>query len=154
GVALRLARRGRYQQSITLVCSGNWAAVSLLTFIDPNALPIMLLLALVPVVFAEPYVSSQRGLLFTLITFGSVVAVAALARFHDISRWAAHAPRAIESAFINVSPPVLAVYILVIGWNNAAALRTSEKLLAERAAQLGASRSGLITAADEERRRL
>jgi len=39
-------------------------------------------------------------------------------------------------------------------WNNAAALRVSENLVAERAAELQASRSRLITAADEERRRL
>ena len=39
-------------------------------------------------------------------------------------------------------------------WNNAAALRTSEGRLAEHAAQLAASRTRLITAADEERRRL
>ena len=154
GVALRLARRGRYQQSITLVCIGNWAAVSVLTFIDPNALPVMLLLALVPVVFAEPYVSSQRGLVFTLITVGCVVALAALARFQDITHVAAHFPRVIESAFMNVALPVLAVDILVIVWNNAAALRESEELLADRAAQLTASRIRLVTAADDERRRI
>src|SRR5215472_5979459 len=69
-VALRLARRGRNQQSITLVCIGNWATVSLVTPLAPDSMPVMLLLALVPVVFAEPYVSSQRGLVFTLITVG------------------------------------------------------------------------------------
>jgi signal transduction histidine kinase len=153
GVALRLARRGRYQQSMTLVCIGNWAAVLLLTFIVPDALPVYLLLALVPVVFAEPYVSSQRGLVFTLITVGCVVAQAALARFQDISHVAAHF-HALNSTFYNVALPVLAVYILVIVWNNAAALRVSEKLLADRAAQLTASRTRLITAADDERRRL
>jgi signal transduction histidine kinase len=50
--------------------------------------------------------------------------------------------------------PINAFHILVIVWNNAAALRVSENMLAERAAQLAASRSRLITAADEERRRL
>jgi signal transduction histidine kinase len=154
GVALRLALRGRHQQSITLVCIGNWAAVSLVTFIVPDLVPVMLLLALVPVVFAEPYVSSQRGLVFTLITVGCVVALAALARFQDISHLTARFPHAINSAAINVELPVLAVYILVIVWNNAAALRVSEKLLADRAAQLTASRTRLITAADDERRRL
>ncbi len=44
--------------------------------------------------------------------------------------------------------------MLLIVWNNAAALRVSQKLLADRAAQLAASRTRLITAADEERRRL
>jgi signal transduction histidine kinase len=147
GVALRLARRGRYRQSITLVCIGNWAAVLLITFIVPNLLPVMVLAALVPVVFAERYVSSQRGLVFTLITVGCVLALAALARFQDITHLAAHSPHAIESAFINLVLPMIAVYILVIAWNNATALRESESMLTERAARL-------VTAADEERRRL
>jgi signal transduction histidine kinase len=154
GIALRLARRGRYQQSITLVCIGNWAAVLLVTFIVPNLLPVMVLGALLPVVFAEPYVRSQRGLVLTLITAGCVLALAALARFQDITHVAAHSPHQIESAFINLVLPFIAVYILLIVWNNAAALRMSEQLLAERAVQLAASRSRLITAADDERRRL
>ena len=154
GVALRLARRGKYQQSITLACIGNWAAVLLVTLIVPDTMPVMLLLALVPVVFAEPYISSQRGLVFNLITVGCVVALAALARFQDFSHLDVHFPHAINSAFISVALPVLGVQILVIVWNNAAALRESENLLADRAAQLTASRTRLISAADDERRRL
>ena len=50
--------------------------------------------------------------------------------------------------------PLNALHLMVIVWNNAAALRTSEGQLAERAAELAASRTRLITAADEERRRL
>ncbi len=50
--------------------------------------------------------------------------------------------------------PLNAFHLLVIVWNNAAALRTSEGQLAERAAELAASRTRLTTAADEERRRL
>ena len=47
-----------------------------------------------------------------------------------------------------------AFHILVIAWNNAAALAVSESMLAERAAEVEASRGRLVTAADEERRRL
>jgi signal transduction histidine kinase len=153
-VALRLARHRRYQQSITLVCIGNWASVSLITFVAPALLPVMVLAALIPVVFAEPYIRWQRGLAFTVITAGCVLALGALARFQNISHLAGQAPRWIETAFIVAALPVNALLILVIVWNNANALRTSEKLLAERAAQLAASRNRLITAADEERRRL
>ena len=153
-VALRLARHRRYQQSITLVCIGNWASVSLITFIAPALLPVMVLAALIPVVFAEPYIRWQRGLAFTVITAGCVLALGALARFQNISHLAGQAPRWIETAFIVAALPVNALLILVIVWNNANALRTSEKLLAERAAQLAASRTRLITAADVERRRL
>jgi signal transduction histidine kinase len=154
GVALRLARRGRYQQSITLVCIGHWAAVSLITFVAPALLPVMVLAALVPVVFAEPYIRWQRGLAFAVITAGCVLALAALARFQNVSPATGQALRWVETAFVVAALPVVAFHILVIVWNNAAALRVSEKLLAERAAQLEASRARLITAADEERRRL
>jgi signal transduction histidine kinase len=50
--------------------------------------------------------------------------------------------------------PLHAFHLLVIAFNNAGALAVSEQMLAERAAEVEASRSRLITAADEERRRL
>jgi signal transduction histidine kinase len=153
-VALRLAQRTRYQQSITLVCIGNWASVLLITFVAPAVLPVLVLLALVPVVFAQAYARWQRGLTFAVITAGCVLALGALARFQNVSHLAGQAPRWIETAFIVTALPVVAFHILVIVWINAAALRVSESMLAERAAQLAASRTRLITAADDERRRL
>ena len=152
--ALRLARHSRYQQSTTLFCIGTWASVLLLTFITPALLPVWMLGALVPVVFAEPYIRWQRGLAFAVITAGCALALGALARFQNISHLGGQSPRWIETAFIVAGLPYLTLQILVIVWNNANALRTSEAQLAERAAQLAASRTRLITAADEERRRL
>ncbi len=154
GVALRLARRGRYQRSITLVCIGNWAAVVFVTFVVPDLLPVMVLVALLPVVFAEPYIRWQRGLALTVIAAGCVLALGALARFQNISQLAGQGPRWIVTAVIIAALPINALHLLVIVWNNAAALRTSENLLAQRADELAASRTRLITAADEERRRL
>jgi signal transduction histidine kinase len=154
GAALRLARRGRYQRSITLVCIGNWAALLFVAFVTPDVLPVWVLGALLPVAFAEPYVRWQRGLTFTVITAGCVLALGALARFQNISQVGEHIPRAIQSAFLIPALVFGALHLLVIVWNNAAALRTSENLVAKRAAELAASRTRLITAADEERRRL
>ena len=147
GVALRLARHSRYEQSITLVCIGNWASVLLITFVVPALLPVMVLGALVPVVFAEPYVRWQRGLVLAVISVGCVLALGALARFQNVSHLAGHPPRWIETALIIALLPIAAVFIVVIVWASAAALRTSKEQLAERAARL-------VTAADEERRRL
>jgi signal transduction histidine kinase len=153
-VALSLARRGRHQQSITLACIGNWITVCLITFVAPALLPAMVLIALVPVVFAQPYIGWQRGLTFAAITAGCVLAVASAARFQHFIHLAGEPPRWIETAFIVIALPVNAFHILVIAWNNAAALAVSEQMLAERAAEVEASRGRLITAADEERRRL
>ena len=154
GVAMRLARHGRYQQSVTLVCIGNWAVLLFATFIVPDLLSVWVLGALVPVAFAQNYISWQRGLAFTAVTAGCVLAMGALARFQNIANLGAHTPRGIQSAIFIPALAVLALFLLVIVWNNAAALRRSESLLAQRADELAASRTRLITAADEERRRL
>jgi signal transduction histidine kinase len=155
GVALHLARRGRYQQAITLDCIGNWVTVFLITFVSPNLLPAMVLAALVPDVFAQPYIRWQHGLVFAVITASGVLALAAVARFQHVVHWVGQAPpHWIETAFIVVALPMNAFHVLVIAWNNAAALAVSENMLAERAAEVEASRRRLVTAADEERRRL
>jgi signal transduction histidine kinase len=153
-VALRLARLGRYQRSITLVCIATWISASLVTLLFPPFLPVMALVAMVPVVFAEPYIRWQRGLAFTVVTAVCVLGMAALARFTHIAPALHQAPRWLETVFIVVAVPFNVLHLMVIVWNNAAALRTSEGQLAERAAELAASRTRLITAADAERRRL
>ncbi len=157
GLALRLARRGDYQRSITLMCIGTWIATLIVTFVFPGLLPVMVLVALVPVVFAEPYLRWQQGLVFTVVTGLCVLAMAMMAtwaRFMPAAAADAAAPRWVGVAFIVGAVPVHAFHLLVIVWNNAAALRTSEGQLAERAAELTASRARLTTAADEERRRI
>ena len=154
GVTLRLARRGRYQQSVTLICIADWVVVLLYTLIVPDLLTVWVLAALVTAAFAQNYIPRQRGLAFTVITAGCVLAMGALARFQNIANLGAHTPRGIQSA---IFIPVLAVFalsLLLFVWNNAAALRMSENMLAKRAVELAASRTRLITAADEERRRL
>jgi signal transduction histidine kinase len=124
------------------------------TFVVPDLLPVWVLGALVPVAYLVAYSGWKRGLTFTVISAGWVLALGALARFQNVSHLSAHMPRAIQNAVFIPALVILALYLLVIVWNNAAALRTSEQLLAERAAQLAASSKRLITAADEERRRL
>jgi signal transduction histidine kinase len=143
GAGLRLWRRGRHRQAVLLVCIGNWATLLFVTFVLPVLLPVCVLGALVPAAFAEPYVRWQRGPTFTIITAGSVgcvLALAGLARFQNVSHVAGRVPRWIETAFLIPALVFLALLLLVIVWNDAAALRTS--------------RARLITATDEERRRL
>jgi hypothetical protein len=60
-IGLRLARLGRYSQSISLVCITNWISAVLVTVVNPNFLPVMALVALVPVVFAELYIAGNGG---------------------------------------------------------------------------------------------
>ena len=64
------------------------------------------LAAMVPVVFAEPYISLQRGLLFTVITAACVLAMATLARFTQLPDAVVQATRWIETAFIVIAVPL------------------------------------------------
>ena len=139
----RMTRRGRHRQALMLVCVSNWATLLFVTFVLPDLLPVCVLGALLPVAFAEPYIRWQRKPTFAIITAGTagcLLALAAIARFQNFSHLAGRAPRWIETAFFIPALVFLALYLLVIVWNNAAAVQTS--------------RARLITAADEERRRL
>ena len=153
-IGLVLVRHGDYQRSITVVCIGNWVGAMLITLISPPLLPVMVLVALVPVAFAEPYVSLRRGLVFTIVSAVAVLGMTVLARFTQISDAVGQVPHWVETAFVLIALPANALHLMAIVWNNAGALRTSESRLAEHAAELTASRTRLITAADEERRRL
>jgi signal transduction histidine kinase len=145
--ALRLVRHSRYQQSFALACIGNWASLLLLTFVNPDLVPEAVLAVMLPIVFAEPYVRWQRGLIFAVITVGCVLALGALARLQNFSHLAGQPPRWAETSFIIAEMPLSALLILVVVWRYTTALRASKEQLAERAARL-------VTAADEERRRL
>ncbi|MBV9353013.1 MAG: sensor histidine kinase, partial [Mycobacterium sp.] len=141
---VRLWRRGRRRQAVMLVCIGNWATFLFATFVLPDLLPVYVLAALLPVVIAAgPYGGWLPGATFALITAGyavCVLALAALARFQNISHLSAHMPRWITSALLIPLVVLMAFFVVVIVWNNAAKLRTS--------------RARLVTVADEERRRL
>jgi signal transduction histidine kinase len=166
--ALRLARDGRHQRSVTVVCVTNWASALLVTFVAPIMLPVMVLAALLPVLFAEPYVRGNRLRVFALITAGCVLALGALGRLQHTSHIPDNVPDGVADAVVIYTLPIMTLLILLIVWNNAAALRKtarvarrnaaalrkSEQLLAERADELAASRARLISAADKERRRL
>jgi signal transduction histidine kinase len=142
-VGRRMTRRGKHGQALMLVCASNWMTFLFVTFVFPDLLPVCVLGALVMVVFAEPYIRWQRKTTFAVITAGTagcVLALAAFARFQNVSHLSGKVPRWIETAFFIPALVFIALYLLVIVWNNATALQTS--------------RARLITAADEQRRRL
>jgi signal transduction histidine kinase len=152
--AIGLARRGRYELSITLVCIGNWLGVLVVVYVSPPLLAVMAIASMLPVAFAETYVRWQRGLAFVGITGVCLLGAGLLGRFTEPNDAVLHSPRWVETAFVVIGLMVVGLNLMVIVWNNAAALRTSEGHLAERAVELVASRTRLSTAADDERRRI
>lgn len=86
------AAPGHNESASFLMQRVHQSTLLFVTFVTPDVLPVWVLAALVGVVFAEPYVRWQRGLAFTVITAGCVLALGALARFQNISHLGAHTP--------------------------------------------------------------
>ena len=147
GMALRLALQHRNQQSVTLMCVGNWAGALMVTFVAPMLLPVVALAALLPVIFAERYVRGRQLLTFTATTACCLLALGALAGLQDTSGLSDKLPKSVGNTFVIAGLPAMAILILLVAWNNAAALRNTAK-------ELAASRTRLIAATDNERRRL
>ncbi|PRI16319.1 hypothetical protein B2J96_05860 [Mycobacterium shigaense] len=132
---------------MTLMCVGNWVGALMVTFVAPVLLPVVALAALLPVIFAERYVRGRRLLAFTATTAGCLLALGALAGLQDVSGLSDKLPKSVGNTFVIAGLPAMAILILLVAWNNAAALRNTAK-------ELAASRSRLIAATDNERRRL
>ena len=145
--SLRLARHRKSQQAVTLMCIGNWVSALLITFVAPMLLAAVALAALLPVIFAERYVRGKRLLAFTATTASCLLLLGALAGLRDTSGLADKLPKSLGNAVVIAGLPAMAILILLVAWNNAAALRNTAK-------ELAASRARLIAATDNERRRL
>jgi signal transduction histidine kinase len=166
--ALRLARLHRHVQSVTLICVASWISALLVTFVAPILMPWVALAVLLPVSFAERCVRGKQLLIFILLTAACLVTLGALAGLHETAWLSDEKFKSVGNAVLAVALPVMVIgTLLVVSGNaatlrntakaanrNAAALRTSEQLLAEHASELAASRTRVIAAADDERRRL
>ena len=153
-VSLVLASREHYQWSVAVVCVGNWIGVLVVVYVSPPTLSVMAITALLPAAFAEPYLRWQRGLAYAAMTALCLVLAGMLARFIPPNDAVRHATQWVETSFVVAGLGVVGMTLMANTWNNAAALRSSQVRLAERAVELAASRTRLSTAADEERRRI
>lgn len=167
-LAARPASRNHQQRAVTIVCLGSWGTALVVTFINPITLPIMVLTAQMPVVFALSYVSRRRLWGFTAATAGCVLILGMLSRLQHVTGLSDELPGALDDVVLIGTPPAVVALILLIVWQHAAtleehvsvaaeantALHDSRELLAQRAEELAASRSRLVATTDAERRRI
>jgi signal transduction histidine kinase len=168
GQALRPLRRGDCEAAVTRFAVVTWCALLAPSVITPFVEPLMLLAALLPVVLAVPYVSPTRLLVFVAAAAGTSVIVLGLARgpldlavTDQVPRWL---PHTVAFAFV----PVLSALLGIVVLHHHATMRasldqvraTNERLVAvqrdlvAQAQELRLSRARVVTATDEERRRI
>ncbi|MEC3917762.1 sensor histidine kinase [Nocardia sp. CDC160] len=163
-VALRSATRGALERSVATISVMIWTGAIAASWISPLTLPLHVVAAFIPALCAMPYVRRRHLPQYFVGTLVSSFACGALAMPLVTS---VSAPPIVKY-LATLGFPAVAAPILLVVWHTAAtlremaliarrnadALRSSQRLLAERAEQLTASRARLVAATDAERRRL
>ncbi|WP_433594432.1 sensor histidine kinase [Nocardia sp. CA-145437] len=163
-VALRIAARGAFEMAIATLSVCIWTGALAASWLSPFTLPLHVVAAIIPAISAIPYVQRRRLLLYCLATLATTFGCAALA----LPVVASVVAPMVAKYLATIGFPAVTVPILLVVWHTAAtlgdmaviarrnadALRSSQRLLAERADQLTSSRARLVAATDAERRRL
>ena len=164
---LVLCRRGAVARAAVLFCLADWSIVIAVLLMIPEVAPALVPIIVARIVSTLPYL--DRPALLRLVGASLVVGVAVgvLSRLppsggdHTVPGW-------VITGFVVVFVPVALGIVGLDLWQHSATLleitqralranvrlRASERALAEQAAELRRSRSRLVVAADEERRRV
>ncbi len=151
---LRPLLHGDLSGAVAWLAAANWSIALASTAIATFAWPLMVLAALLPAVFAAPYVAQSLLRVYVAVCLAVSVGVVALGIFQDVSGFTDALPGWLPPAVCMFFTPFLAGMVLV------SALQHSGRLSAALAATttanqaLQASRVRLVTATDRERRRV
>lgn len=160
-LALRPAERGDEELAVTVLCSVNWFLATVGAFVTPRVGTVMTLAAVIPVIFAMPYVSLTRLRHLMLGTVISLVAIGVLSRVQDATQIDVHIDPVVEDVVVIGCVTMIASLILLVVWQAYQELvQTNTTLydltadLTAQAEQLAESRSRLVAATDDARRQI
>lgn len=143
--ALVPLRRGDVRQAVLVLALANWAIAVGASTIATFAYPILLLVTLLPVILAIPYVDTPDLRRMAAGSMLVAVAVAAVGTLQDFSGLSGHLPSWVEPSIIVSFMPVMLGLIGIIAFQNAAILRRA-------ADELRDSRARVVAASDHARR--
>lgn len=160
-LALRPAEKGDEERAVTVLCSVNWFLAVVGAFLTPHIGTVMTLAAVIPVIFAMPYVSLSRLRHLMVGTVISLIAIGILSRVQDVTGIDLHIPAVLEDVVVIGCVTMIASLILLVVWQAYQELvQTNATLyeltadLTDQAEKLAESRSRLVAATDDARRRI
>lgn len=160
-LVLRPAERDEEELAVTILCCLNWFLATFGAFLTPRVGTVMTLAAVIPVIFAMPYVSLTRLRHLMLGTVISLVAIGILSRVQDVTQIDVNIDPVVEDVVVIGCVTMIASLILLVVWQAYQELvHTNMTLydltadLTAHAEQLAESRSRLVAATDDARRRI
>ena len=146
-VARRWSAAGDVGRAVLLVNFVVWPLTILGAVIAPVSFPVQALSGVPAALIAVAYLPLRKGRRLLAISAVATVVITAICRFVSVVDVADRVHPAVVNAVLLGLLPGLVVLISAIGWQ-------SHRVLAERATELVRSRSRLLAAAEEERRRV
>jgi signal transduction histidine kinase len=161
-------RQGRVDRAMSCLAVANWAIAVAATAIATFAWPILVFAALLPAVVSVPYVSRRSLHRYLGVSLVVSCGVAALGVLQDVTGFARETPGWVIDAVTITFVPAMAGLLVMLSLANRAHLQRlldaalqanidlhrSEESLAAVVDELRASRSRVVAATDEERRRI
>ena len=151
---LRPLAAGDLAAAVTYLAVANWAIALAATSIATFAWPLMVLAALLPAVFAAPYVAGPRLRVMGAVSVAVSVGVAALGLLQDLSGFTDDLPEWVPRAVVIFFTPFMAGLILTTALQHSRRLQDALAETEAANAALRASQSRLVAATDRERRRV
>ncbi len=159
--ALRPLERGDLSAALRRLAGANWSIAVLAAFVATFAWPLLMITALLPAVFAAPFVSRHEVGPYVVVSFFTAVAVACLGLLQDVTGLSDDvSERVRDVTLLVVGPGLTAVVVWVVLQSNVR-LQTAldgelaaRRDLARQAEELRASRRRVVAATDRERRRI
>jgi len=161
GIARRCASSGNLRAAVIWMAVANWSVSLAATAVAPFCVPITVVAAMLPSILAVPYVGVRT---LGAISAGSMLVslmVTAVGSLQDFSGLAAELPSWLPPGVTLLFTPFVAGLVVMVSANNSAGLRrvltdaldANRRLRASEAA-LRESRTRLVAATDQERRRI
>ena len=146
-VARRWAAAGNVGRAVVLVNLTVWPLTLLGALVAPISFPIQAVSGVPAALIAVAYLPLRAGRRLLVITAIATVVITAICRFVSVVHVADRVNQYVIDAVLLSLLPGLVVLISAIGWQ-------SHRVLDERATELDHSRSRVLAAAGEERRRV
>lgn len=161
-------RDGDAVAAVGWLAVGNWMMAIVGALLASFSWPIQILAAVVPVVVAVPYVSTQTYQRLLVGAVAVAICTASLGIFQDVTGLSNDIPARVRNTVLIVFTPAVAWLIIHAAATNAASLRETldasidandrlrahERQLRDQAELMQSSRSRIVAAADAERRRI
>ena len=146
-VARRWAAAGNVERAVIVVNVAVWPLTLLGALVAPISFPVQAMSGIPAALIAVAYLPARAGRRLLAFTAIATVVMTAICRFVNVSHVADRVDQRVIDAVLLSLLPGLVVLISAIGWQ-------SHRVLEERATELDRSRSRLLAAAGEERRRV